>query len=504
MTSTATPAPDGPVEGLTKQQVLAAGTRAAEAFIEAGPGTGKTSVSAHRFAAHRFDPHADPTRAVMAVSFTRAATSTLRRRVQRLWGPAATTPPHRIVTLDTLIGDLLHDLLRDDMIRWPNQHTELDVHDSWSTFSGSTFNRTNYKVRLRGSQVHVEQTWLAKGRPAIPATEIVPRMLAGICTHDDVRTVLTAALAQEDYKAYVRDRLSQRLRALIVDEVFDANDLDLAIIEMAMEEGISTTFVGDPWQALYAFRGARPEAVGELVKRRGVQVLPLTHSFRWRTNEQRLLAHNLRARRPVTIAEIAATETSTCDAVLALTWEPLWEVSDNVLPLSFRSFRGTHEEAAATLVLSHVTRTIFGFDATYLREALTSLAITDDEILPSLNPAMQRIVDVLSTADADAPTRAYEMLRTSLSTVSPRSLRDPHWRYTGRLKLIQRRLSGDEQLVPGLTSHQAKGQEWDRVGLRLTPEQRKALESGIDPTKDSHRALYVAATRARSSTRLLG
>jgi UvrD/REP helicase N-terminal domain len=50
-------------------------------------------------------------------------------------------------------------------------------------------------------------------------------------------------------------------RALVVDEVFDANRLDLAIVELAMESGLEVTIIGDPWQALYGFRGARPEDV---------------------------------------------------------------------------------------------------------------------------------------------------------------------------------------------------------------------------------------------------
>ncbi|WP_143547558.1 UvrD-helicase domain-containing protein [Rhodococcus sp. ACPA4] len=503
MTSSAAPASDGPVEGLTEEQLLAAGSRSDAVFIEAGPGTGKTSVSAHRFAAHRFDPAGDPSRAVVAVSFTRAATSTLKRRVQRLWGPAALTPPHRIVTLDTLIGDLLHDLLRDGIIEWPNGHSELDVHDSWSTFSGSTFNRTAYRLSLAGNRVQVEQGWVRKARPAIPATGIVPRLLSGICTHDDVRVVLEAAIKVDEFAAYVRDRLCQRLRALIVDEVFDANDLDLAIIEMAMEAGIATTFVGDPWQALYVFRGARPEAVRELVARRSVRVLPLTRSFRWTTEEQRSLAEELRAGRPGVIPALAAAEVSGCDAVLALNWKPLWELSESVLPFAFQSFRGTHEEAAATLVLSHVTRTVFGTDATYLREALTSLAITDDQVLPSLRPAMQVIMDVLSTAHARAPIEAYELLRAALRGVSPRVLRNPHPAHTGRLRLIQQRLVGSAQLIPGLTTHQAKGQEWDLVGFRLTEEQVRILAGGLDPTEEEHRKLYVGATRARAATRIL-
>ena len=55
------------------------------------------------------------------------------------------------------------------------------------------------------------------------------------------------------------------MKALIVDEVFDGDWLDLAIVHLAAAAGIPSTLIGDPWQALYEFRGARPELVSKIV-----------------------------------------------------------------------------------------------------------------------------------------------------------------------------------------------------------------------------------------------
>jgi DNA helicase-2/ATP-dependent DNA helicase PcrA len=52
-------------------------------------------------------------------------------------------------------------------------------------------------------------------------------------------------------------------------------------------------------------------------------------------------------------------------------------------------------------------------------------------------------------------------------------------------------------LVPGMTCHQAKGCEWDRVGVRLEEADEEALRRGLNPANEAHRALYVALTRAR-------
>ena len=61
--------------------------------------------------------------------------------------------------------------------------------------------------------------------------------------------------------------------------------------------------------------------------------------------------------------------------VLALWWAELWKPGGEVLPLAFHSFKGGHEEAAATLPLNHVTRNVSGLDATYLNDALTALNV---------------------------------------------------------------------------------------------------------------------------------
>jgi DNA helicase-2/ATP-dependent DNA helicase PcrA len=131
---------DAVIDGLTSEQRLAAATTTRTIFIEAGPGTGKTSVSAHRLGVQRFGPDfRHDERAVVAVSFTRAATKNLVLRVQRLWGPSAMLWPHRVVTLDTIMSNLVHDLLQAGLLHWPNGHTTLDVHDTWASFSGSTW-----------------------------------------------------------------------------------------------------------------------------------------------------------------------------------------------------------------------------------------------------------------------------------------------------------------------------------------------------------------------------
>lgn len=494
----------GAIDTLTAEQRLAAATSKRNVFIEAGPGTGKTTVSAQRFGVQRFAAdHRHDTRAVVAVSFTRAATYNLRRRVQRLWGPTALIWPNRIVTLDTIMCDLLHDLLRMKLVVWPNSamlwpdgNIVLEVRDSWASCGGTVSTKSIYTLSLYERHVQLHEDFDEKWAYRVPAVNVVPLMRQGICTHQDVRDILALALHDPESAARVRQRLSDTMRALIVDEVFDANDLDIAIIESAIAAGVAVTLVGDPWQALYLFRGARPEVVPQLLERTGVPTLPLTQSFRWRDDEQRELAARLRRGEGV----VLPTGSEDLDVVLALKWKGLWEIGPTVLPLAFHGFKGGYEEAAATLLLNHVTRNVLDLDATYLNDALTALNVQDRDVPRLLEPALQEVVEILRPGGKEAVKAAYLELVKVIGTVSARELRKPHWRYTDRLALLKERLVFPGRPVPGLTTHQAKGGEWDVVGVRLDGTERVTLSTGLSSAKDMDRKIYVACTRARRRT----
>lgn len=271
--------------------------------------------------------------------------------------------------------------------------------------------------------------------------------------------------------------------------------------DLAIRAGLAATLVGAPWQALYVFRGARPEVVAELVSRAGTRIMPLTRSFRWRDDSQRQLADGLRAGSPVTLPAAAHDAAGLgADVVLSLYWKPLWQAGDHVLPLAFHAFKGGSEEAAATLLLNHVTRNIFSEDATYLRDALTALAIDNPDTPRMLEPQLQEVVEALRAPGRAALNAAYGKLSDVVATVSPRTLRAAHPAHTGRLAEIGTRIRYPGRPVPGLTTHQAKGREWEVVEVRLAASEREALAAGLDVRVESHRQLYVACTRARRAT----
>ena len=99
-----------------------------------------------------------------------------------------------------------------------------------------------------------------------------------------------------------------------------------------------------------------------------------------------------------------------------------------------------------------------------------------------------------------ATSRLLEDLREavkSLGVRKPSRLSDEN-EATVRLQLsrLAARLN-QETVIPGLTVFQAKGREWERVGVVLSRAQLAALASGLRALEEEHCIIYVAITRAK-------
>ncbi|MFE8941669.1 UvrD-helicase domain-containing protein [Streptomyces sp. NPDC007872] len=479
---------------LSTEQQVAAGTPHRRLYIEAAPGSGKTTVAAQRFGVHRFlgkDP-----RAVIAVSFTRSATSELRERVLSRWGPSALSFPHRVVTLDTIVCDLLTHLLHTGHVRWPAGHRHLTVIDHWGVLLPTRWTDWNPIVVLDAGEVVTKAVKQTKKASRPKNADVRNALADGYCTHEAIRHLLESALATPSVRGIVLDRLAETSRALIVDEVFDANALDLFLVRLVADAGLEVTLVGDPWQALYGFRGARPEQVPVLVKEADFIQRNLNTSFRWKSEQQTQLADRLRAGQGVTLPR---EQSDDLNVLLALQWKPLWEAGPHILPLAFGSAAANIHEAACTLLLSEITQRMFGENAAFHNDALTTLRI-DHEAAQRLRSPLQSIVNDLAGSTDIA--EVWSSLNTVIASETDRPL--PRRRapvHTDRLEKMRARLQTSAvQIVPGLTAHQAKGREWDTVGVFLTDPERETLRHGLTPDNEEHRKLYVALTRAKRKT----
>jgi DNA helicase-2/ATP-dependent DNA helicase PcrA len=487
---------------LTDEQKTAATSRRDRLFIEANPGSGKTTVAAERYGILRFDRTSAESRAVTAISFTRSATGELNRRIRGRWGTRATGWPHGVMTIDRLVCDIVHHLLRRGLIHWLGDHATLEVLDEWRGHKGYRWLVPGNNYR-RAAALDANARLTSVGRPVTTPgfgfgnKQVFHDHLAlGRCTHEDVRSVLASALRKPNLKDEVTAFLAASLAHMVVDEVFDANGLDLALVTLACDAGVCVTLVGDPWQALYGFRGAKPDLVPNVMTQWGFQSLPLSHSFRFRSVEMRVLAEELRDSAPVALGKGGDHEVA-----LASTWGALWSGPDHILPLSFG--RTTNQnDAAAIVLLDHLVHSQFSERAIFLPEALILLGLDLDVYRAEGPTVLGGVVETLVSGSKDCAERALQQLRVAVKDLgAPRRPRagsgDSEQKQVDRFSDLAARLRSSRTLVPGMTIHQAKGREWDNVGVRLSDTEIGHLAGGLDPEVETHRALYVALTRAR-------
>ncbi|MGB8403136.1 MAG: UvrD-helicase domain-containing protein [Mycobacterium sp.] len=481
---------------LTDQQVRAAATDKRLVNIVSAPGSGKTTVAAERFGYRRYRRPDD--RGVLGLSFTRAAASELGDRVRARWGSDSTQFPHRITTFDDFHVSLFQHLLDQSLVHWPKLTGEIQVFDDYRGFPGyrsiAAGSWIRYMALTAANSVFSKAKRSDKRRLGIStAAEHKAILSAGMCSHEDLRRLLAEALRSDEVWATLKDWIASNYSDLIVDEIYDAAELDLLIARMAAEAGLGVTVIGDPWQAVYGWRGATPDKVPILLDTAFVDY-PLSASFRFRGEQMPALAELLRNGKSVDLPSIRSVD---IDVAIARRWERLLPSGENVLPLAFRTV-SNRTDAMLNLLLDTITRAHLGKSSFGREGAIVQLGIaaeTLDEMQDQLfQPALEDLVD------GAAPTEVMEELREAIRALGcPRPKRlsaEKEAKRVSELAMLASRLRLGN-LIPGMTVHQAKGQEWQRVGVALSPQDVALLDLGLKPLTDDHCILYVALTRAR-------
>lgn len=490
---------------LTSEQRRAAASTARRLIVVAGPGSGKTTIAAERFGIARFDGDRDASRGVLALSFARSATNELRARVMRSWGSAALCWPNRVMTIDTLMWEIVHYLLRSGALAWPDAITSLTVLDTWRGQRGCRYltPEQGYRrvVAISGNLIASRGVRVTRAGYGIGTKSAFDEYLRnGVCTHDEIRDIVGQCVRIQPISDQISRYLLRTLGSLIVDEAFDANPLDLVIAALADEVGIPITLIGDPWQALYEFRGARPDLVGGLLEDDEFDRVEVLKSFRYQTESMRSLAEHLRASAPVEL-ETWRVGSGMPDVALASQWAQLWSGPEWILPQSFGNI-GNQTDAAIILLLDSQTRATMRQPAIFIDEAAYLLKVLD----VSSEDRDSAFASVFALLLDGKDVEALDELRSAVKFLGgprPRKLgQEAEARRLDRLGQLAVRVRAGASVV-GLTVHQAKGREWNRVGLRLTEEQIGRLRRGLNRDVATDRLLYVAATRARLETVLI-
>ena len=117
--------------------------------------------------------------------------------------------------------------------------------------------------------------------------DVRKRRLA-VMTYDDLLTRLEKILTDPGGDVAVA-RLRERFRVVLVDEFQDTDPVQWDIVRLAFGEGATLVLIGDPKQAIYAFRGADVYAYLEAARTAGASA---TLEVNWRSDQGLLEAYD--------------------------------------------------------------------------------------------------------------------------------------------------------------------------------------------------------------------
>lgn len=261
------------VEGLTPQQRDFA-LHPRGAFVEACPGAGKTKTIVARLC--NISSILSPRRGVAILSFTNTAVDEFRKRCREAELDAVLRHPSYMGTLDAFVRHFMvlptqssaaqrraiivdsWDTL-DVGIRlagadaFPGQAASLDAFDA---ATGLVIPQRIAHVALRAHvlqhQARYEQVAQARRRGLLQA---------GYMSASDARVQVLRVLQDPVIGSALGRAISARFHEVMIDEGQDCNTLDLQILTWLRAHGIQITFVCDPGQAIYEFRGSDPAAI---------------------------------------------------------------------------------------------------------------------------------------------------------------------------------------------------------------------------------------------------
>jgi DNA helicase-2/ATP-dependent DNA helicase PcrA len=260
-----------PAAELSDEQakVLLAATR----VTEAGPGSGKTRALVQRY----LQTAETTTRGVALLSFTNSAVNEVRRRAGS--SPRFLRAPHFVGTIDSFLHRFIvtpaevSRLGRLPVYRasWGDLASEFtDVRLGSLPGAGlplSAFRLSQPNVVVlsektlsweeHGYLTQVDNADLRQQLMNLARSKILGFNNVGIYDANTARVKAFSLLNDANGDAIV-SRLTKRFSSLLVDEAQDCDEAEMGIIRR-LSMGLSVTIVADPDQAIYEFRGSKPE-----------------------------------------------------------------------------------------------------------------------------------------------------------------------------------------------------------------------------------------------------
>jgi len=205
-------------------------------------------------------------------------------------GVAGDVEPDTVLQPD--VTDLLEEVVDDLYVRrfWP--------HDKLPTFSRGIALKVGQAIAAHPSaalappRTKGDEDWAMRRRLADAVrTELDRRKRAAkILTYDDVLIQLRDTLAHPVRGPVACERLQARYQVALIDEFQDTDPVQWDIVRSAFGTGRSTlVLIGDPKQAIYAFRGADVLAYLDAAAQAGSEA---TLGTNWRSDQVLLDAYD--------------------------------------------------------------------------------------------------------------------------------------------------------------------------------------------------------------------
>jgi superfamily I DNA/RNA helicase len=242
--------------------------------VLAGPGSGKTRVIVERIA-YLIETRGVRPERILAITFTvKAAFELERRLVERLPTHSSTQP--RVATFHSLCFDILKTYGGDVLPAGWRLATAREQREA--------FFRAHDK---KPSKRLVEAVSMAKnGQGAAAHHPTIGVLLDAynkelrnqkLLDFDDLLTFAHDLLAGDPH---IRAKVGARYDHIIVDEHQDSNALQCALLELLAYPHNNLCVVGDPNQAIYAFRGASPDGLLQFSERPEAKKAVLDTNYR--------------------------------------------------------------------------------------------------------------------------------------------------------------------------------------------------------------------------------
>ncbi len=244
-----------PVAQLDDHQREAVENVSGPLLIVAGPGTGKTRTLVSRIT-HQVRTKAVRPEQVLVVTFTNQAAQELAERVLREV-PGATAEAPTVTTFHGLGRRLLANLSgREPRVLDEEERLVMVQRAAGGALPQRTARAILDRVSL-SKQSRDPWEILAGNQELLPVIARYQELLeeAGALDVDDLVLRPYQHLAGDPAAA---DRIASRWSAISVDEYQDVNDVQAALIQLLSPDGRALCVIGDPNQAIYGFRGAKP------------------------------------------------------------------------------------------------------------------------------------------------------------------------------------------------------------------------------------------------------